>query len=316
MSDPAWPPHDPAAIEGFARDLAGRLGIGRIACVPWKEGASNAIWSVEPEGAGPGDRFVLKVGKLPRWRRLGVEAGILAALGGREAPRLVAHGMAGDGLPWDWALLERVEGEHLFTLGEAEARRLGELLRSAREATRGLELGGGSWLSFVEERIKRPLATAAKSMDPRVSDRFARLLDRALSMDAAGELLDSLPGGISHGDLTPLNLLFEPGGNPRLLDWESPRRASAAWDVAGVRKAFRLEEGAFAALVAGVGEALPAAAIDFADALQQLQVAAWRADAWFARGQRAEGAFFLVEMGEELGRAELLLGGLRRTAKR
>jgi hypothetical protein len=55
------------------------------------------------------------------------------------------------------------------------------------------------------------------------------------------------------------------------------------------------------------GEEVPDEAIAFADALYQLQVAAWRAETWYGRELRRDGDFFLIEMGEELGRVELLL---------
>ena len=63
--------HDTAMIRAFAARTAVRLGLeGEVRCDPWREGASNAVWKLDI-GTLPA---VLKMGKLPDWRRLGLEA--------------------------------------------------------------------------------------------------------------------------------------------------------------------------------------------------------------------------------------------------
>jgi aminoglycoside phosphotransferase (APT) family kinase protein len=301
-----WPAHDPDLIRSFASRLAARLGRdGEVRCESWREGASNAVWRLDV-----GDlRAVLKVGKLADWRRLELEASVLHAIGGRGTPTVFANGHAGDALPWDWSVLERVEGIHPDRLTHASAHELGRTLAGLRKVEFGSLLPSRAWWRFVEDRIRHPLSKAG-SAPPDLLDRFSRLIEQVERDPALGGLLDSLPPGVVHGDLIPLNLVEKPDGTFSVLDWENPGIGSACWDLAGVRKAFKLDPGAWEALVRALGEPVPEQAIDFADALQQLQVAAWRTETWWGHENRSAGAYFLEELGQELEKAGSLLSRL------
>jgi Ser/Thr protein kinase RdoA (MazF antagonist) len=298
-----WPTHDPSIIRDFALAFSSRHGWTLLDCSPWREGASNAIWTLDAEEG----KFVLKVGKLEHWRRLSTEASVLEILDGRDAPRLIDHGEASPDFPWDWSVLERVMGRHVHTLDPSEAQELGALISRARSNTATISLETGSWRIFLEKRVIGSVGAAARAMPSQLADRFACLIGESKRLRRWGDLLDSLPAGISHGDIIPLNLVKKDSGGFSLLDWENPRSASAAWDLACARKSFKLGAESFRALRHGVGEEVPDEAIAFADALYQLQVAAWRAETWYGRELRRDGDFFLIEMGEELGRVELLL---------
>ena len=136
--------------------------------------------------------------------------------------------------------------------------------------------------------------------------RFATLVRRAQSLANHGDALDAFPVGVIHGDIIPLNLMEGDDGRIWVLDWENPRLGSLAWDLAGIRKAFNLGERAWDALLNTL-EPVPGAALDFADALQQLQVAAWRLETWWGRDDRSAGPFFLEELDQELSKAERIL---------
>jgi aminoglycoside phosphotransferase (APT) family kinase protein len=305
-----WPTHDPSIIKDFARAFCANRGWTLLDCSPWREGASNAIWTLD---ANEG-KFVLKVGKLEQWRRLSAEASVLEALDGRDAPRLIDHGVASPVFPWDWSVLERVIGRHIHSLDPSEALELGALISRARTNAALLDLETGSWRVFLEKRITGSVGNAARAMPGPLAEKFEGLIGEARRLGKWGDLLDSLPAGISHGDVIPLNLVKMDSGGFSLLDWENPRNASTAWDIACVRKSFKLGAESFRALRLGIGDEVPDEAISFADALYQLQVAAWRAETWYGRNLRREGEFFLVELGEELGRVELLLRSLDRRA--
>ena len=301
-----WPAHDPELIRSFASRLASRLGrVGEARCEPWREGASNAVWRLDIGELGA----VLKVGKLADWRRLELEASVLLAIDGRGAPCVLANGQAGDGLPWDWSVLERVDGLHPDRLTLASAYALGRTLAGLRKVDFGSLLPLRTWRTFVADRIRHPLSKA-DSARPDQLDRFSRLLERVERNPALGDLLDSMPAAVVHGDLIPLNLVEKPDGTFFVLDWENPGIGAACWDLAGVRKAFKHDAGAWNALVSSLDEPVPDECIDFADALQQLQVAAWRAETWWGRGIHSGGAFFLEELDQELETADTLLSRL------
>jgi len=302
----SWPPHDPLIISQFAQAIAREHGWQIERCEPWRAGASNAIWALDTDKV----RAVLKIGKLDYWRRLGIETSVLECLGGSDAPRLLAQGMATEAFPWDWAVLERVDGTHPYTLDVNDAREIGRAIARMREKTKNIPLDEGAWKVFAEERIYKPLEIASKGAPEAVMERFTLLRKKLSGCDEIGKLLDSLPPGITHGDLIPYNLIRKDSGGFCFIDWELTRRASAAWDLSSVRKAFILADGAFAALREGLGEEIPDRAIDFANAIHQLEVASWRAEMWFGRGKKHDGDFFLIELGQELGRAEMLLNSL------
>ena len=271
-------------------------------CEPWREGASNAVWRLDI-----GDlRAVLKVGKLADWRRLELESSVLREIGGVGAPEHLDGGLAGDDLPWDWSVLERVDGFHPDRLTVASAGELGRTLARLREVEFGSLLPARSWRRFVEDRIRHPISRTT-SAPPDLLGRFSLLLQALEENPASGDLLDSLPAAVVHGDLIPPNLLERTDGTFSVLDWENPGVGAACWDLAGVRKAFRLDPGAWEALVTALDEPVPGRCVDFADALQQLQVAAWRAETWWGRGIRSAGAFFLEELDQELESAGTLL---------
>lgn len=299
------PFHDPDRIREFARELPHRLSLeGAATCIPWKEGASNSVWKLDI-GTLP---CVLKIGKLPQWRRLGVEAEVLRRLDGRSAPRILGQGSADDAFPWDWSVLERIEGVHPFELDHISASSLARSLAEVRSASLAGEIPEGGWRGFLDDRIRSRIEVARGIESAlRTVQEFDRAVERIERLARRGDLLDDLPAGTIHGDLIPLNVIRKPDGAFAIIDWENPRRGAACWDLAGVRKAFRLGEGAWDALVAGIGEPCPREALDFADALQNLQVAAWRMETWWIRELREAGDFFLVELGQELERAARLL---------
>lgn len=301
-----WPPHEPSLIRSFASTLPRRLDLeGDVSCEPWREGASNAVWRLDIGAL----RAVLKIGKLADWRRQSVEAAILRLLDGRGAPRFLDGGAAGDDLPWDWSVIERIEGDHVFALDVPTAAALGKALSALREMDFGALLRSTPWTEFVRIRIEEPLRNAGQ-VPSKIQDRFRSPLARLDGCGEVGRLLDEAPSGIVHGDLIPLNLVRTPDGSMCVLDWENPRAGSAAWDLASIRKTFRLEDGAWTAL-RDATDVLPGEAIDFADALQHLQVAAWRAETWWGRRIRTAGDSFLAELDAELDRAEALLEGIR-----
>jgi len=301
----SWTAHDPITIARFSQFLADRHGWKLKESVPWKEGASNAIWSFDTEGG----RYVLKVGKLDYWRRLNIEASILSHLDGQDVPRLVDHGDAGEQLPWDWALLERVEGIHPFALVGDDVDRLGELLVRIRMNTASLRLEEGGWRRYFQERVLPSFQLALPGMPTPLAELFQR---RVEDIGRFAHLGDRLDGGasIAHGDITPYNLIKKPDGTFCLLDWEQPRRAAAAWDLATVRKAFRMPVTDFQRLKEIVDPELDDEVLSFADILYQMQVCSWRAEMLYGRHKRYDD-FFIVELGEELARAELLLRRLQ-----
>jgi aminoglycoside phosphotransferase (APT) family kinase protein len=302
----AWPLHDEGIIRDFASLIARERSWAIISCGPWREGASNAIWSLDTDAGA----FVLKVGKHEGWRRLPIEAKVLSALGGDGAPLILAHGEAGSGFPWDWALLERKAGEHRTGLDPARAGALGRTIAVLREKARGISLEKGSWASFARNYIGGSLEGAKDGTPASLMARFESLLASLERFAAVGNLLDALPAGLVHGDLIPLNLIEGPDGSFSLIDWEQARLASAAWDLAGARRSFRMEPDSFAAMRAGLGESLPDEAIEFAAALYNLHVAAWRADTWYGRSERHFGDYFLIELEAELGNAEASIRSL------
>jgi hypothetical protein len=82
-------------------------------------------------------RAVLKVGKLADWRRSDLEASVLGAIAGRGAPTVIATGQAGDGIPWDWSVLERIDGLHPDRLTVASAGELGRTVARFRKVEFG-----------------------------------------------------------------------------------------------------------------------------------------------------------------------------------
>jgi len=301
-----WPAHDPDLIRSFVFRLVSRQGFqGAVRCEPWQEGASNSVWRLDVGNRG----LVLKVGKHEEWRRLGVEASVLRCIAGRGAPLPICQGSAGDDLPWDWSVQTRIPGRHPPGLGPKAAAELGRTLARLRQIDFGPHLAWRSWREFVSDRIRTPLAGCARAPEEALA-RISDALDRAERKAAVGDRLDGLPRGVVHGDLIPLNLVERVRGAMWLLDWENPRLGSLCWDLAGVRKAFRLDAGAWETMIVSVGEVVPPECVDFADALQNLQVATWRIETWWGRGIHTAGSLFLEELDRELGTAQTLLSGI------
>jgi|GEM_PF-5475872 len=298
-----WPVHDADLIRSFSTRLALRLELGgEVRCEPWREGASSAVWKLDIGEVAA----VFKVGKLQDWRRLGMESTVLARIDGRGAPRQMAHGLAGEDLPWDWSVQERIEGCHPFQLSLSSAGELGRTLARLRRIEFGSELGWQSWREFVSSRVRSPVSLCA-SVPTELLQVFSDLLSEVEGKSRHGEALDSSRVGIVHGDVIPLNIVEKDNGAVRVLDWENPRLGSAAWDLAGIRKAFKLDPGAWDSLVGEIDEPTSPESIEFADVLQQLQVAAWRVETWWGRGIHAAGFQFLQELDGELETARRLL---------
>lgn len=296
-------PHDKQKIQKFAQSYVNDKGWGFISCDPYKEGASNSIWSLETQSC----HYVLKVGKLDYWRRLSVEAGVLEYLAGVDVPRILSFGEANKEFPWDWAVLEFVKGRHPFSLNSDQAFELGRLLQRIRSKTSGIHYEEGSWRYYFENRIEGAVKLASPKAPEPIRELFEKYLDRVERCAKYGDILDREKKGISHGDITPYNLILKPDGQFCLIDWEYPRSAGMVWDLACIRKAFRLEPQEFRALCEGTGEAFSEETLIFADILYQLQVSSWRAEMLYGRGKQDYGDFFITEMGEELGRVEVLL---------
>lgn len=304
-----WPEHDPEQIRRFVEELCASLGLGFQQAQAWREGASNAIWAVDTDQGS----LVFKVCKLEHWRRLSHEVRVLASLDGADTPRVCAHGQAEEGtpaLPWDWTLMHRVEGSHLHGLDGDQARKLGAVLCRIRNNARIPWLPERPWRVFVQEKIAAGLAVAPALIPALLRERFDALISTMDARSAELEVLDTLPQGLSHGDVIPLNCIYRPDNTWCLIDWENPCSGSLAWDLAGIRKSFYLAAPEFEALCQGANYALDESgrvALLGAEALYLAHVASWRCEVWYCRGKTDYGDQFLGELESELSKAEQLL---------
>lgn len=303
----AWENHDEKTIRNFINNYCNEKDYKIIKLEPWREGASNAIWEFDFNDT----KSVLKVGKLENRRRQFVECDIIKKEHGLNTPLLYDFGVASKKMPWDWSILERVDGEHPFTLNNEDAYKLGQTITEIRKRVNSSYLDKGDWRSFVEERIKGSLEIAYDSLHSNIKNRIDSINNLLEKNKQIGEQLDALPVGIVHGDVTPLNLIRKKNSDFCLIDWEHPRLGSIVWDITNIRKAFRLDYDTFISLLEGTGSVFDENIILFASALYEYHVASWRAEMWFGHGKRDYGDLFLIEMGEEIGRAELMLNSIR-----
>lgn len=166
------------------------------------------------------------------------KTGDAAALG-REAAALALVA----GRPWAPRLIEAAPGRLVTApvaggprpgaaVGEADAGRLGAVLREVHETRRAP--AGGMWWRALPDR------SLAQYRAGRVADAEARLAGTAwagVARAAAAAIpgrrpgRDGAPFRLLHGDLVAPNLLWPPDG-PVLIDWEFWRMGDPAEDLA------------------------------------------------------------------------------------
>ncbi len=299
----AWAKHDNKTIRDFVNSYCRENRYNLNSIEPWKEGASNSIWKLDYDNK----KYVLKVGKLDYWRKLDIESEILKIGNGIYTPEYIDSGKASESIPWDWAIIRRINGIHPFSIEDEDLEELSKLLKYIRKEIQPGNLSKGDWKSYFNSRIIDSINMSRKNAPNNLMKRFDNILNLLKSCDEIGEKLDNQPKGIVHGDLTPFNLIKKSDGSFTLLDWENPRLGSIAWDLTNIKKAFNLTNHVFKNLVNIFDQDIEDNVLNFASALYNLHVASWRVEMWYGRDKKDYGDLFLIEMGEELAKSEFYL---------
>ncbi|MGL1893445.1 MAG: aminoglycoside phosphotransferase family protein [Spirochaetaceae bacterium] len=299
----AWVKHNNIIIMDFIKNYCNENRYNLNSFEPWKEGASNSIWKLEYDNK----KCVLKVGKLDYWRKLDIESKILKIGQGLYTPEYIDSGKASESIPWDWAIIKRIDGTHPFSIEDEDLEELSKLLLYIRKEIQPKNLSKGDWKSFLNTRIIESINMARKNAPERIMNRFDNILNLLKSCDEIGEKLDNQPMGIIQGDFTPLNLIKKRDGSFTLLDWENPRLGSIAWDLSNIKKSFNLTDRVFKHLVNVFDQDIDYNILNFTSSLYNLHVASWRIEMWYGREKKDYGDLFLIEMGEELAISEFYL---------
>ena len=213
--------------EAVAAAGAGRV-VGRERA---QAGRRNDVWLVESSAAGAvvvrfladGGRREMEVALLVRAAAAGVPVAEVLWTAASPRPVIVQRRLPG-------RLLVDVEASDALCRSVAEAfRAIHELPVDGGFGNLGPELRGedaqlSTWLTGRVEQEVEAVRSSMPADDQGIVDDALGLL-----VSSAG-LLDSLPGGLAHGDLQPSNLLVEGDQVSGILDWEAAKAGPPAFD--------------------------------------------------------------------------------------
>lgn len=213
--------------EAVAAAGAGRV-VGRERALA---GRRNDVWLVESSAAGAlvvrflvGDgRREMEVAVLARAAAGGVPVGEVLWTSADPQPIIVQRRLPG-------VLLTEVEPSDALCRSVAETfRAIHDLPVDGGFGNLGSDLRGedGRLSTWFTGRVEQEVV-AVRSTLP---DEDGALVDESLALLVASEaLLDSLPGGLAHGDLQPSNLLVEGDRVSGVLDWEAAKAGPPGFD--------------------------------------------------------------------------------------
>ncbi|MGH3518755.1 MAG: phosphotransferase [Haloechinothrix sp.] len=182
-----------------------------------------------------------------------------------------------------WLVLEHVGSQRLDQRGtsgwERTVRHVARM--HAVYDARAAELAGLGCLDHHDARYYRSLAMQARATlrrraEPGARTRFDELVRRWFP--PVVDLLDRQPRTLVHGGLTAHNVVLQPGGVVRLVDWETAGNGAAAVDLAK--------------LLEGWGPAKPRLVTAYAD--EFARHASRTLDAGFDRALRAAGTLRIL----------------------
>jgi aminoglycoside phosphotransferase (APT) family kinase protein len=183
------------------------------------------------------------------WRpdhKLATEAAAIEAVRARgiPAPEVLGRGaLDGDGGASAYLLERRLPGVMLRDAGPAAPsvlEPLGELLAAVHAVPvtgvgnldgdlRGSHASYGAWFVDVFLDDLLPTTVAALDDDPATVALVHTVAERFV---ANRSLLDAVPCGLAHGDLSPTNVLVHDGRISGIVDWEAVKGAPPANDLA------------------------------------------------------------------------------------
>jgi aminoglycoside phosphotransferase (APT) family kinase protein len=235
-------------VRRYAAEVAGDRALGAVkAVVRFSGGDRHAVFKVTyPARSNRADSLVVRLSArsdAAECEQVTREGAVLAALGGRTAPRLLdvrcdgrwfdAPVMCSEFIAGDHRELARATRSELAGLGavigSVHARPAGELaghLGGPRTATGYLDQWGEIVAGYLP-KLRRPLPAQVEFGVERALSSVTRILAGPLrgAWPDAGERLVLL-----HGDVTTGNVLW--ADRPVLIDWEYARLGDPADDVA------------------------------------------------------------------------------------
>jgi hypothetical protein len=232
-------------------------------------GANNLLYRV----CLSGKKVVAKIGINPFFRQLAREQAIAPFTGG--AGPAVYDYFVDDNCGAEVLLLELIPGTHLSTFDDDQLLNMGATIARYHRVTPLPEtIPVETCHDFCVNRI---LLMEPKRATVRYRSRFRALCRQATRcMESVPFSSGDHPSVIVHGDLIPLNIILDPTGVFRIIDWEGVRYDAPEADLATFITALHLDERQTGLLLRGYGLPVSAAMLHFRLALHYLQVIAWR----------------------------------------
>lgn len=168
-----------------------------------------------------------------------------------------------------------VEGSHLFSLNNQQLEHLGKTIAIYHNSSyKQFNFPRDSWLDFINVRIPRP---EQKNDELRLCEAFDLWIEQAKLRGAMVYAnRSSAQKVLIHGDLIPLNILFDKDNAATIIDWEGVRIDDAEADLATFIKAFRLTEDNKITFLSRYERQIDQTVLNFRLLLHYIQVIGWR----------------------------------------
>lgn len=266
------------------------------------QGANNALYRFHLRGRP----LLAKIGMNPFFRQLHVEYAVLKHV--RTISPGVFDFFEDERTDLQVLLLDPVDGVHPYILDDAMLSAAGRAIAAYHNGSAVIaEVPVEHGVSFITDRI---LQVERYGGLVAYRDRYEKLYDSLLSYADLFSLRDCGKMVLVHGDLVPRNIISEPGGALRIIDWEGARYDIPEADLATIVKAYHLEGEHRELLFAAYGLPVDRTLFNFRLAVHHVQVLAWRLSIQLPQVQEEQNSHVEEEIEKEFGIAEQLLARL------
>ncbi len=272
------------------------------------QGANNALYRFHLRGRP----LLAKIGMNPFFRQLHVEYAVLKHVG-TISPGVFDF-FEDDRTDLQVLLLDPVDGEHPYVLDNALLSAAGRAIAAYHTGSAVIdEVPVEQGVSFITDRILQVERYGGR-VDYR--ERYEKIYGSLLSYADQFPLGDRGRMVLVHGDLVPRNIISEPGGALRIIDWEGARYDIPEADLATIVKAYHIEGERRERLFAAYGLPVDHALFNFRLAVHYVQVLAWRLAIQLPQVQEEKNSQVEEEIEKEFGTAEQLLAAYSKTVTR
>ena len=264
------------------------------------QGANNALYRIYLN-----EKPVLaKIGMNPFYRKLHIEYAVLRQVAPLSPEPIDFFNDARSGL--QVLLLKQLDGRHPDVLEDTDIAAIGRIIAAFHTGIPPIDaVPTEQGMSFIRNRVLQVRSTGGLQT---YRDRFKKLYDVLLGYaDRPGVTPHPDQNVLVHGDLVPRNIIMEPDGAARIIDWEGARYDVPEADLATFLKAYRITGARREHFFSAYGLPVDRNRFALRLAVHYLQVIAWRLTMQLSREYGKRYDEVVAELDEELDIAEELI---------